>query len=406
MKTKITVIVLLICSGVFFMFAYTFSRRAYYNAHPEYPKTGISCALGTDYIELDGDYTRYATSGFILSGKYISLSNSVYISSSKRFEFTLSDFETYIIYDWARNILKLHEKKEEVSNSKSKLYLSISTFLVPKSQDRYIVQRPKGNLKTNIFSLLLLTTVYSRTVLPYIIIFYAVFFLLFKRAADGITDPKSRRRYLDMPYVRFALIALLITVVTDFIFTLPPIYESYLTGKDNKLTYVLQRAPLLRCEVGYIAALLETSAVIVISKSKKIKTGIAYAVPTAGLLLIQQFFLNHVYSGYPIKHNFGLSYDIIEKINNTLMINKLTLLDIADRIRNRTIVFTEFWPFYPKLFYFTIFFAIAFVPYFISCLILNRKLKEGFCQAVAFAASNAFLVCMTSYVVRYAFRAY
>ena len=68
MKTKITVIVLLICSGVFFMFAYTFSRRAYYNAHPEYPKTGISCALGTDYIELDGDYTQYATSGFILSG--------------------------------------------------------------------------------------------------------------------------------------------------------------------------------------------------------------------------------------------------------------------------------------------------------------------------------------------------
>ena len=407
-KRKNIIIVLSIIIAVIVLCSiYIFARRTYYNDYPEISNFAITCYSSYKQEFYADSPIKHADCDIVFSKKNIVSCNYCGYDHS----IDISEFEYYMLLDYANIILKLFDDKnyeiKRPENEKNK-HIDFGIRIEGTLHKTYVLksihEANPGSLKSNIFVIMLLTIFYSRRLLPYMLIFYFIVFLLLKKSAGSIIEDKNK------DILKFLLSAVIITCLVDIIFTLPPIYEKYMTGRCDVLYYVFDK-PLLRCEVGYITVILQLIAIMAISKSKKLFNGIAYAVPAVWMLLVQQFFLNHVSWWYGDSYeeklsNFGLPYSLLEKINNSIVFGKTTLWDFADKLRDEIIVFNEFWPFYPKLIYFTLFFAMAFLPFFISCILLERRLKEGFCKAVVFAAANSLLVCMTSYVVRYAFRAY
>ena len=398
-------IIIVFITAIVICLVYTFARRGYYNNHKETSDISVNCYSLSKQDGYGDIHIRHAYCNIILNNRSINVLN--YGTSEQCVK--ISEFEYYLLLDYAKSILKLFDdetyKIMRPQNEKNK-HIAFGICVERTVDNKYdfnaMTEPSSGSLKSNIFVIMLLTIFYSRRLFPCMLVFYFIVFLLLKKSADSIIENKD--------ILKFMLSAIIITCLVDIIFTLPPIYEKYMTGRCDVLYYVFDK-PLLRCEVGYITVILQLIAIMAISKSKKLFNGIAYAVPAVWMLLVQQFFLNHVSWWYGDSYeeklsNFGLPYSLLEKINNSIVFGKTTLWDFADKLRDEIIVFNEFWPFYPKLIYFTLFFAMAFLPFFISCTLLERRLKEGFCKAVVFAAANSLLVCMTSYVVRYAFRAY
>ena len=429
-KRKNIIIVLSVIIAVIVLCGiYTFARRAYYIDHPEYTDMAVRCTSGFRGLGLDEFPDRYAFSYIELyelnktssksdakeksSKKYIHLSN-YYLDGIKP-NVEISDFEYYLALDYTKFILDLYGKEthKKYSGDSNIGFVIFTDYCVDFQYYGSIGEPACGSLKTNIFVLMLLTMYYSRTILPYLAVFYLILIFVFKKTTDGLKTKYENNCFI-YELIRFLLFAFVITAVVDVVFTLQPIYEKLITNKNNLgiLHYAATHRPLLHCEIGYITAFLQLIAVMAVSKNKKLLNGFAYGIPAVWMFFVQQFFLNHtdkeeywskLISDYT---NFGLPYSLLEKINQSITFGKITLWDFADKLRDEIIVFNEFWPFYPKLIYFTLFFILAFLPFFISCTLLERRLKEGFCKAVVFAAANSLLVCMTSYVVRYAFRAY
>ncbi|MBQ9519827.1 MAG: hypothetical protein IJR59_08035, partial [Firmicutes bacterium] len=212
--------------------------------------------------------------------------------------------------------------------------------------------------------------------LPFLALFYITVILLYRISGKSITTEFKSRHFSD--YMKFMLVSILITFTVNFVFMLPPVRSKFIASTY----YVMEYGAYLNWSAGCIAAFSELAAIMFITKSGKTKTGIAYAIPTVIMLFVQLLLLHR------------------SKIDFLYQFQKNTIW----KLHNEIIVFNEFWPFYPKVIYFTLFFILAFPIYFIPCMILEKKLNKGFCRAVSFSVSSALLVTMPSYLLMYCFR--
>ncbi len=381
-KTITTAAITALIIGIFVLccFLYTKNREKYYADNPMYFPDMIYCSSACNALVFDYDARGYAATSIRISGSDISFvpwfSLEHYVEPLK---IRVSEFEKYMLYDYLNYVLQIHKQHDSGNSYDYKdLYLSICAYDMNGSDRGRIAEDAKGTFKTNVFVLVLLTMIYARGLIPCLIVFYAFVVLLCKKAYNGIETGTKKHKYLSSDYVKFMLVSILIITAVNFVFLLPPVRMKFSASQISVREY----GAYLNWSAGCIAAFLELIAIMLITRDGKTKTGIAYAIPTAIMLFVHLMLLHR------------------PELELLSVIQKETI----GKLHNEIIFFNEFWPFYPKVIYFTLFFALALPIYLISGVILEKRLDKGFCRAVSFSVSSALLVTMPSYLLMYCFR--
>ncbi len=280
----------------------------------------------------------------------------------------ISMFESYLLHDYAVHILNLynsHEKNKSSSGVRGFMIYTGDTLNYEYPNYR-ICREIKGDFKTNLFALMALTIYYFKFLLPVIATIYLIFIAvgLILRSKGNTLNSKTFNSQ-----VVFLILSIITTVLLDSVFSKESIY--------GHLTHQQIFFPLILDKTNFVIGIV--------------------------MLISELIILFIIYKDFAICRLYAISYMIQIMLHKVFFKGESMRDGIAGALR-QIIGFSEVFPVYPKLIWFTLFFTIGFAVNFIFGAFTNKNTYQNYCMSIVFSISSALLMCMTSYVSIYTIR--
>ncbi len=354
MRRIFVFVIPLIVSLIILYFFYTYNRALYYNNNSIYEQK----------IEINYNVDENITLGdIIISNKEIVL----IISPYNRKKINISHFESFLLYDYANYILDLYKCNEKNKSDSGVAGFNILTInnLYPSGsiyRDNF-----KGDFKINLFVFIALTIIYSRKLIPLLLATYLLFIIIgyvIGKKNNLKSDFKNKSE--NFKYILYTVNSVLFYIGLDYIFSKEKIYYSL----TQQICFYPHLSNKINIVIGII--LLITESLIIFAVFRKLALCIYNVISGSILMFIHKLVFrgDSLYAGIPSK------------------------------LRN-VIGFYETFPIYPKIIYFTVFFIIGFIIYYLCALVINKKKYENYYMAVVFSFNSSLLICMNSYLVPY-----
>ena len=369
-------------------FAYINNRSSFYNS-PEYKKNIVMSYNICGY----NSYDCWGSGGNIIfiniklndEPPVISVSNSDPEHHTVK-EHKLNKFEVYLLCDMANYMLKLNGRMDEKYTQKYSMYWDVYAYNdTPPYLSGEITAKCSESLKVNLFLFAAMSVFYKYVVWALLILYLTVVFIIYK-CIRNISKPSCDSagsklyRTFKIPQTKFMLLSLLPLILYAAIYI--PIYKRQIDVKMQTAPFVPFEAAGTDIRIGIIYSVICLIILICVFKTDRIRAAVSYILSTSAVLWYQYVYFKE-------KNLYIGAFNIVP----------------AKAIKFDMLLFSEAIPFYPRLFYFTLFFVISLIIHYILLIILLKDNHSSkFLWAVIFAVNNSFLVMLTGYVAQYILR--
>lgn len=370
-------------------FAYINDRRSFYDSNREYKK---NIAMSYDICGYDS-YDCWGAGGHIIfigiglnsEKPAISVSNADPEHHIVK-ERGLNEFEVYLLCDMANYMLDLNERMDRKYTQKYAMYWDIYAYDdIPPHLSGQMISKCRDSFKANLFLLVSMTIFYKYIVLSLAVLYLIVLFCVYKCVRNIIRlTPGSgllrQQSVFKLPTAKFTLLSLLTVLLYGLIYI--PIFAKQISNKIQTAPFVPFEVTGTDIRVGLIYAVICLIFLFCVLKNDRSRICLSYILSTSIVLWYQYVYFKE-------KEFYIGGVNIVP----------------AKSIKFDILLFSEAMPFYPQLFYFTLFFLLSLIIHYIMLIILRKdRCSQRFLWAVAFAVNNAVLTVMPGYVLQYVLR--